>query len=429
MKEALAFLAIALANAFGQSGAKLIEAPRVWTDRDLLDWATPVAGLNVRPGHFSEKEYYSAPVGEFVRTYSVYFPGREPAGYWDMLRNAKPELLITPGARTMADWVKEGNRVFHELDISSGRIYDPDLVETLRSAHQIRRLGGQPREDGTLSSRWVPTSKRLANRTRDGVSSIAFRTSCCLRWHNTFTRCTRLRTRTSVIPAFRLDRKCSIAKGAGCHTPPLYTNNKLTLAAGFVLPKDHPLREDVMPVSIGTNPNLALKTRKGTGLYKVPSLRGVWYRSALSHYGSVDNAGGMVRSGAPSRRLRAFGVQGLQGDASRCTRPRIRAQAESRRQSGADCVPEYPIVMEPARARAQLARILAGAAFADAERASNHLRFVVERPTTRLLGLPNPGQCLLRPIKAALRVEDMLAHRFCVTFCDCLFPSKPLAKM
>ena len=79
MKEALVYLAIGV-SCFAQSGAKLIDAPRIWNDRDLSDWATPVAGLNDRPGHFSEKEYYSAPVGEFVRTHPVYFPGREPAG-------------------------------------------------------------------------------------------------------------------------------------------------------------------------------------------------------------------------------------------------------------------------------------------------------------------------------------------------------------
>jgi CxxC motif-containing protein (DUF1111 family) len=61
---------------------------------------------------------------------------------------------------------------------------------------------------------------------------------------------------------------------SGCHAPPLYTNNKLTLAAGYTPPKDHPLREDIRPVSVGTDPGLALKTRKGTGLYKIPSLRG-----------------------------------------------------------------------------------------------------------------------------------------------------------
>ena len=56
------------------AGEQRIEAPRFWNDRDLSEWATPVAGLNVRPGHYSEKEYYSAPIGEYVRTYPVYFP-------------------------------------------------------------------------------------------------------------------------------------------------------------------------------------------------------------------------------------------------------------------------------------------------------------------------------------------------------------------
>jgi hypothetical protein len=74
---------------------------------------------------------------------------------------------------------------------------------------------------------------------------------------------------------------------ANCHTPPLYTNNKLTLAAGFTPPKDHPYSADIQQVSVGTDPNLALRTRKGTGFYKVPSLKGVWYRGSFGHDGSV----------------------------------------------------------------------------------------------------------------------------------------------
>jgi hypothetical protein len=73
----------------------------------------------------------------------------------------------------------------------------------------------------------------------------------------------------------------------GCHTPPLYTNNKLTLAAGYTPPKGHPLHADIMPVSVRTDARLALETRKGTGLYKVPSLKGVWYRGPFGHDGSV----------------------------------------------------------------------------------------------------------------------------------------------
>jgi hypothetical protein len=72
---------------------------------------------------------------------------------------------------------------------------------------------------------------------------------------------------------------------AGCHTPPLYTNNKLTPAEGFTPPPGAKERYDILPVSVGTDPNLALKTRRGTGYYKVPSLRGVWYRSMFGHSG------------------------------------------------------------------------------------------------------------------------------------------------
>ena len=73
----------------------------------------------------------------------------------------------------------------------------------------------------------------------------------------------------------------------GCHTAPLYTNNKLTLASGWTPPKDHPYRADMLMFSVVTEPEAAMTTRKGTGLYKVPSLRGLWYRSLLSHDGSA----------------------------------------------------------------------------------------------------------------------------------------------
>lgn len=72
-----------------------------------------------------------------------------------------------------------------------------------------------------------------------------------------------------------------------CHTPPLYTNNKLTVAEGFTVPPTDKLKYDIQPVSVKTDPTLALKTRRGTGYYKVPSLRGVWYRGPFEHSGSV----------------------------------------------------------------------------------------------------------------------------------------------
>ena len=42
-----------------------------------------------------------------------------------------------------------------------------------------------------------------------------------------------------------------------------------------------------MPVVVGTDPTLAARTRRGTGYYKIPSLKGLWYRGPLEHNGSV----------------------------------------------------------------------------------------------------------------------------------------------
>jgi mono/diheme cytochrome c family protein len=436
---------------FAQSGGPLISPPRFWNDRDLQDWATPVAGLNVRPGHYSETEYYSAPIGEYVRTYPVYLPGREPAGYWEMLQKTKPEPLITSGARTMVEWVNEGRRIFHELDLPYLRNYDPKVIQLLRSADECRKLGGHAQKDGTmLGYRWVPTSKGLALSqqdcavchsrvmpdggivdgapgpgadsgsaisvvakfvTHDSPSFLEFFSPgegpemVAWRWWavpwiandiNDRVKSSELKDKSpeariadsglgrGVLPRFNgspfnptktpdliglKDRKyidhtathllrgpedlmryaalvscCDSAdfgeyhmlteKGhrivyrfpdellyalaqyiyslqppanpnlkdsrapagreiferegcANCHTAPLYTNNKLTIAEGFTPSPEHPLRADILPISVATDSGLALKTRKGTGLYKIPSLRGVWYRGLFGHDGSV----------------------------------------------------------------------------------------------------------------------------------------------
>lgn len=72
-----------------------------------------------------------------------------------------------------------------------------------------------------------------------------------------------------------------------CHTPPLYTSNALTPALGFAVPSEHRQRFSIIPTSVGTDPRLAMASRKGTGYYRIPSLRGVWYRGPFEHNGSV----------------------------------------------------------------------------------------------------------------------------------------------
>ncbi len=72
-----------------------------------------------------------------------------------------------------------------------------------------------------------------------------------------------------------------------CHTPPLFTNNKLTPVDGFEVPEEHYDKYDIFDISVGTDPEYSLNTRRGTGYYKVPSLLGLWYRGPYLHDASL----------------------------------------------------------------------------------------------------------------------------------------------
>lgn len=138
----------------------MISAPRAWDEAGLADWATPLAGINVRPAHLSAKDYYSLPMDN-LRTYPVYAPDREPPGYWGMLQSIGPKPLIEANVkRSEADWVEAGRRVFDEADFTHMRTDDPKHIAEVRSLNQ-----GPSRvlPDGTLfGMRWVPTKRGVA---------------------------------------------------------------------------------------------------------------------------------------------------------------------------------------------------------------------------------------------------------------------------
>jgi hypothetical protein len=45
--------------------------------------------------------------------------------------------------------------------------------------------------------------------------------------------------------------------------------------------------DTIVSRSIDTDSRLTLRSRKGTGFYRVPSLIGVWYRGPFEHNGSI----------------------------------------------------------------------------------------------------------------------------------------------
>src|SRR5262249_49368750 len=124
------------------------EAPKTWNDEALSDWATSLAGLNQRPTHMPEGEYYGLPV-ENLRTYPVYYPGGEPAGYWEMLQRVGPKPLIEPERlKTEADWIEAGRRVFDELDHIPLRTFDPMFIAAVRDAKTFEAAQARPLPDG-----------------------------------------------------------------------------------------------------------------------------------------------------------------------------------------------------------------------------------------------------------------------------------------
>jgi hypothetical protein len=427
------------------------DIPKTWDEAALKDWATPLAGLNIRPTHISPKEYYSLIV-ENRRTYPVYYPGREPEGYWEMLQHVVPKPLIEPDKlKTKADWIEAGSRVFIEFDDLHLRTFDAKIIAAARARETFEQMNAQPLPDGTVYGlRWVPTKEGVAlsiqncsgchllyfsddtpvpgapslagiargrrvplvgaileaNRAvtgaapflmgpeplgarlyqaygmpwkRDDINerlktftraqlgpylAAASHGGAINRWNGSifypskvpdligikdrkYIDSTATHLHRGIGDLMRYAALVSFAEAAdfgpyamlqpntkraqarlpdealyalalyiyslqppvnpnplndnaqageklfrregcaGCHVPPIYTSNKLTLAQGFTPPKDKPATLDVLPISVGTDPGLALNTRKGTGYYKVPSLKGVWYRDHYLHDGSV----------------------------------------------------------------------------------------------------------------------------------------------
>jgi hypothetical protein len=133
-------------------------APLIWDDRALADWATPLASLRIRPGHYTSSEYYAVPADN-LRTYPIYRPDREPPGYWDALQKKKPEPLVDASAiRTRRDWIAAGTRAFQEIDSVLTRSDDPALIALARDPKTFANVPGLA--DGTvLEPRWVVTDR------------------------------------------------------------------------------------------------------------------------------------------------------------------------------------------------------------------------------------------------------------------------------
>jgi hypothetical protein len=150
------------------------DIPKVWDETALADWATPLAGLNLRPTHISANEYYSLKVDN-LRTYPVYFPGREPDGYWEMLQHIGPRPLIEPKQlQTEADWIEAGRRAFDEADHLHLRTFDPGFVAAARSPATFEQADVDGRRPVRRPTRSWLTNSGLHLKVDEREQLIAF---------------------------------------------------------------------------------------------------------------------------------------------------------------------------------------------------------------------------------------------------------------
>jgi hypothetical protein len=72
-----------------------------------------------------------------------------------------------------------------------------------------------------------------------------------------------------------------------CHTPPLYTNNRIIPAGDFEPPPNDRTKYNILSFRLGTDERAGRRSLRARGYYKVPSLQGVWYRGPFTHNGSI----------------------------------------------------------------------------------------------------------------------------------------------
>ena len=132
--------------------------PRTWTDSAVAALEVPLANPKYSPVHISEKAYYQIRTRTIYRTYPVYHPQREPAGYMEWLKKQEPQIAFDPAdLKTQQDWINAGELVFN-APVSFGPVFfsasdlrDPAFFEA----------GGMPvAMVGTIPfARWVIRQK------------------------------------------------------------------------------------------------------------------------------------------------------------------------------------------------------------------------------------------------------------------------------
>src|SRR5258706_5312144 len=132
--------------------------PKTWNDSDVAALEAPLANPKYSPVHISEEAYYRIPARVFYKSYPVYHPDREPAGYMEWLRKQEPAIAFDPSTlKTREDWVKAGEMVFNAPTSHNPVFFS---AENLRDPSFYKTAGMPVAKDGTIPfARWIIRKK------------------------------------------------------------------------------------------------------------------------------------------------------------------------------------------------------------------------------------------------------------------------------
>ena len=109
--------------------------PKLWDEKELAAMTLPPARQEGHIVYVSSEYFYRTPGLQIYKSYPVYRPDREPAGYFDSLKQREPILDFDPSTlKTEADWIRAGETVFNAPTYfeSINDVRDPAWYERLR---------------------------------------------------------------------------------------------------------------------------------------------------------------------------------------------------------------------------------------------------------------------------------------------------------
>src|SRR5262245_56695017 len=83
-----------------------IAVPKAWDARELSTFEVPLVRADRSALHATPDYYYRLAVRPIYKSYPIYAPGYEPAGYMDWLAQQEPADAFDASAlRTDVDWI------------------------------------------------------------------------------------------------------------------------------------------------------------------------------------------------------------------------------------------------------------------------------------------------------------------------------------